>query len=260
MLMVLDVGNTQIFGGVFLKDQLQLRFRKTSKVPCSSDEYGLFLRQVLRENSVDPVQVKHIAISSVVPDVNYSISSACIKYFNVRPLILQAGLKTGLKIKTVNPQEVGSDLIAGALAAVHAYPNRPILVVDFGTANTFSVVNAQREFLGASIVPGLRLAMESLQQGTAKLPTVALKTPDKVFGRTTAEAIQSGLYYQAVGMVKEVIVQLKQTEFPGESLMVIGTGGLAGLLQQAGVFDHYDPDLILKGLKIVFELNPEGAA
>ena len=255
MLLALDVGNTQIFAGVFQGDKIQLRFRKDSKTVYSSDEHGLFLRQVLRENGVDPQKIKHIVVSSVVPEVNHSLASACIKYFGVRPLFLQAGLKTGLKIRTANPLEVGSDLIANSMAAVHLFPNENIVVVDCGTANTFSVVSSQKDFLGVSIVPGLKLAMQSLQQGTARLPTVEIKVPEKVIGRTTQESIQCGLYYQAIGMIKETIHQLKQHDFKGQSIKVVGTGGMGGLLQSAGVFDVYEPDLVLIGLRLVFEMN-----
>ncbi len=255
MLLALDVGNSQIFAGVFQGDKIQLRFRHTSKATLSSDEHGLFLRQVLRENNIDPNLIKHVVISSVVPEINHSLSSACIKYLNARPLFLQAGLKTGLKIRTVNPQEVGADLIADAIAASHLFPNENLLIVDCGTANTFSAVSAHREYLGVSIVPGLRLAMESLQQGTAKLPTVEIKLVDCAVGRYTAESIQSGLFHQAVGMIKEMVHQLKQHDFKGQSIRVVGTGGLGGLLQSAGVFDVYEPDLILIGLRLVFEMN-----
>ena len=255
MLLALDVGNSHIFAGVFKDDKILFRFRHTSKSVLSSDQYGLFLRQVLRENNSDPAHIQHVVISSVVPELNHSLSSACIKYLNARPLFLQAGLKTGLKIRTVNPQEVGADLIADAIAASHLYPNQNLLIVDCGTANTFSAISANREFLGVSIVPGLRLAMESLQQGTAKLPTVEIKTMDCAVGRYTAESIQSGLFHQAVGMVKEMVYQLKRHDFKDQPIRVIGTGGFGALLQAANVFDVYEPDLILIGLRLVFEMN-----
>jgi type III pantothenate kinase len=257
MLLVLDIGNTQIFGGVFEGDTIRLRFRKTSKDRPSSDEYGLFFRSVLRENGLEPHQVHRIVISSVVPELNYSITGACLKYFDVRPLFLQAGVKTGLKVRTQNPQEVGSDLIANAIAATTRYPDQNVLVVDCGTANTFSAISKSREYLGVAIVPGLKLAMESLQQGTAKLPTVEIKSVDFTIGKNTQEAIQSGLYWQSIGMIREMIVQLKKNEFQGQPLKVVGTGGLGILLEPAGVFDVYEPDLILLGLKRVFELNQE---
>ncbi len=255
MLLTLDVGNTQIFGGVFKEDQIQLRFRKTSKDRPSSDEYGLFLKSVLRENQIDPRSIQKIVISSVVPELNYSLNGACVKYFGARPLFLQAGVKTGLKIKTANPQEVGADLIANAIAATELYPDTHILLVDCGTANTFSAINRAREYLGVSIVPGLKLAMESLQHGTAKLPSVEIKAVTQAVGRTTSEAIQSGLYWQAVGMIKEMVFQLKQQDFKDQPLKVIGTGGLGMMLQASGVFDVYEPDLILIGLYKVAQMN-----
>jgi type III pantothenate kinase len=255
MLLVLDIGNTQIFGGVFDGEQIRLRFRKTSKDRPSSDEYGLFLRSVLRENGLPHDGISRIVMSSVVPELNYSLTGACLKYFSIRPLLLQSGVKTGLKIKTHQPQEVGSDLIANAIAATRLYPDTHLLVVDCGTANTFSAISKDREYLGVAIVPGLKLAMESLQQGTAKLPTVEIRAVDTVVGRNTQEAIQSGLYWQSVGMIREMVYQLKHRDFKDQPLKIIGTGGLGSLLQSSGVFDVYEPDLILLGLKAVHDMN-----
>lgn len=175
MILALDVGNSQIFGGVYEKDQLKFRFRKTSKTGASSDEIGIFLRSVLRENGMDPSQVQNIAMCSVVPDVVHSMKNACKKYFNINPFVLQAGVKTGLKINYRNPLEVGADRIANAISATHLYPQKNLLIVDLGTATTFCAVSKNKDYLGGSIAAGMRLQMEALESQTAKLPSVEAK-------------------------------------------------------------------------------------
>ena len=159
MTLTLDVGNSQIFGGVFDDHELTLRFRKTVVSPLSSDEFGLFLRSVLRENGSNPSDIDQIAFCSVVPDVIYSLRSCCRKYFDLDPFILKPGVKTGLNIRYRNPLEVGPDRIANVIGAMHLYPDRNLVIVDFGTATTFDVVRAPRDYLGGIILAGLRIAM-----------------------------------------------------------------------------------------------------
>lgn len=256
MILALDIGNTQLFGGVFNDNKLELRFRRTSRDQASSDEFGLFLKQVLRENDFEPKQIKAIIISSVVPELNHSINSACIKYLNLRPLMLQAGLKTGLNLKIKNPNQVGGDLIAGMVAAIAQFPNKPLVVIDFGTATTLCVVTRQSEYLGGLFVPGLRLSMEALEQNTSSLPTVELKVPEALIGRDTIENIQSGLYYSALGMLKEVCHRLREETFKNDNdLMVIATGGFSKLFEQEKLFDIIEPDLVLHGLYKIWQLN-----
>jgi len=256
MIIALDVGNSQIFGGVFRDGELIFRFRKTSGLHLSSDEFGIFLRQVLCENDLNPEQVQRIVIGSVVPELNHSINSACIKYFDIRPLNLQAGLKTGLKLKIASPNELGADRIAGAVAAMRRYPNKNLVIIDFGTAITVCVITAEKEYLGGLIVPGLRLSMMALEQNTARLPTVEIQVPESLIGRTTVENIQSGLYYSALGMAKEVVHRLHQDARLKDGFMIIGTGGFSGLFTDEALFDAHDPDLVLKGLYQVHLLNP----
>ncbi len=255
MLLALDIGNTQIFGGVFDGDKILLRFRKTSKDAASSDEYGLFLKNALRENGIDPSHIRHIAMSSVVPDVNHTVASACIKYFNLRPLILEAGVKTGLKILVHNPQELGADRVANAVGALELYPNRDIVIFDFGTANTACVLSSKKEYLGGLITPGMRLAMEVLEERTAKLPSVEIKVPTTILGKNTVEQIQAGLFYSVTGMVKEVVSALRESVFQGQAFLVVGTGGFSRVFESAGIFDVMEPDLVLIGLKKIFHLN-----
>lgn len=256
MLLALDVGNTQVFGGVFEADHIHLRFRRTSRDKASSDEHGLFLKQSLRENGIDPESIKYIAISSVVPDVNHTIASACIKYFGIRPLILEAGVKTGLKILVHNPQELGADRVANAVGALELHENKNLVIFDFGTANTACIVSKNKEYLGGLITPGVRLGMEVLEQRTAKLPIVEIKVPETMLGKNTIEQIQAGLYYPVVGMVKEIVQEAMQV-FKGEKPFIIGTGGFSKLFEHAGIFDIIEPDLVLVGLKRIFYLNKE---
>lgn len=254
-IIALDVGNSHIFGGVFVNDQLIFTFRRNSKMISSSDEYGLFLRQVLRENDINPKTVQAIIISSVVPEINHSLSSACIKYFDIRPLMLQAGLKTGLKVTTKNPLEVGADRIANAVAAVKHFPNQNLAIVDLGTANTICVVNKKQEWQGGLIMPGLRLSMLALEQNTSKLPTVEITFPEELVGRTTVSNIQLGLYYSTYGLMKTYLEDLRSHHFKGEDMLVVGTGGFARLFEDKGIFDFLLPDLVLQGLLHVLKMN-----
>lgn len=160
MVLCLDVGNTQIHGGVFNKEELILQFRRTSRQHYSSDELGVFFRTVLRENNIEPEVIKRISVCSVVPDINHSLRSACLKYFRTEPFFLKPGVKTGLKIKYRNPLEVGTDRIANAIAVTHLYPNKNIIVVDFGTATTFCVISKSKEYLGGIILQLLHLFLQ----------------------------------------------------------------------------------------------------
>jgi type III pantothenate kinase len=256
MLLTLDVGNSQVFGGLFDSRELTLRFRKTARPPTSSDEMGLFLRNVLRENGASPDAVDQVALCSVVPEMIYPLRSCCRKYFAVDPFILQAGAKTGLKILYRNPLEVGSDRIANAMGATHMYPRRNLIVVDFGTATTIDVVNASQEYAGGIILPGLRIAMEALGTNTSRLPTVEIIRPADLVGRSTVESIQSGLYFGTVEMVKGLTREIRRDAFHGEPAVVIGTGGFSRLFEQQPVFDVVLPDLVLVGLERALSLNP----
>jgi type III pantothenate kinase len=261
MILSLDVGNTTLHGGLFDGEQLKFQFRRTSDSHSSSDELGVFLRSVLRENGADPSCVTQIAICCVVPDAIYSLRGACQKYFNVTPFLLQAGAKTGLKIRYRNPLEVGADRIADAIAATHLYPNRNLLVIDFGTATTIEVINREGEYLGGSILAGLKISMEALENRTAKLPPVEIVRvdPKHVLGRSTIESIQSGLFFGTVGMLKEFTARLTEECFAGghgdDKPVILATGGFSGLFEKTGLFDVVIPDLVLKGLNLALRMN-----
>ena len=259
MILCLDVGNSQIYGGVFEKEDMKFTFRKNSRSGSTSDEFGLFLRSVLRENDTDPDAVEKIAVCTVVPEVLHSLRNACKKYFSINPFVLQAGVKTGLKVKYRNPIEVGSDRIANAVAATFLYPEQNLIVVDFGTATTFCAISAQKEYLGGTILPGLRLQMSSLEANTSKLPAVEIVKPSTCVGRSTVESIQSGLFYGTYGAVKEITQRIANEMFDGQKPLVIATGGFASLYEpgslEAPLFDAEQPDLVLKGLFLSTQLN-----
>jgi len=260
MLLTLDVGNSQIHGGVFDGDALKLQFRKTTQPIGSSDEFGVFLRAVLRENGVDPAAVDRVAICSVVPPVAYPLRAACVKYFNCEPFVLQAGVKTGLKIKYRNPAEVGADRVACAIAAAQQHPARDVLVVDCGTATTIEVVTAAGDYLGGAILPGIGISAEMLSSRTAKLPRVEIARPENALGRTSSESIQSGLYHGHVGAIRNVLSALVVECFAGKRPRVVGTGGFARMFAAEELFDEIVPELVLFGLKRAEEMNRDAAS
>ena len=168
---------------------------------------------------------------------------------------MKPGVKTGLKIKYRNPLEVGTDRIANAIAATSMFPNKNIIVVDFGTATTFCVIGKDREYLGGIIIPGIRISMEALESRTAQLPVVEIKEVDEVVGRSTVESIQSGLYFGQIGMVKELKTVITKQAFKNEEPVIIGTGGFSRLFENAKLFNLIDPTLVLKGLQTVYSMN-----
>jgi type III pantothenate kinase len=260
MLLCLDVGNSQIHGGVFVGSELRVQFRRSTHPIGSSDELGLFLRSVLRENAIDPREVRRVAICSVVPTVMYPLHAAAVKYFGLSPFVLRPGVKTGLRIRYRNPQEVGADRIAAAVAAVHRWPDRDLLVVDCGTATTFEVITAGRDYLGGAILPGLGISVEVLAGKTAKLPAVEITRPGSALGRSTTESIQSGLFHGHLGAIRHLLRELALEAFgPGIAPVVVATGGFSRLFAEERVFDHIAPDLVLQGLCVAEQLNRDDA-
>lgn len=253
-MLCIDVGNSHIYGGVFKNNEICLRFRHTSKV-STSDELGIFLKSVLRENDHSPETIQSIAVCSVVPQLDYSLRAACLKYFSIDPFFLQAGAKTGLNIKYRNPIEVGADRIANAIAATNLFPGKNLIIIDFGTATTFCAINAQKAYLGGAILPGVRLTVDALSNNTAKLPSVEIIKIEQVVGRSTIESIQSGIFYGALGAARELIHRIKEASFPKQDVLVLATGGFASLFDKHEIYDQHLPDLVLQGLRLAAELN-----
>ena len=255
MNLCIDVGNSRIYCGIFDDETVISRFRKTTDRGVSSDELGLFLRQAIREQGNNPDDVMSIGFCSVVPDLNHALVSACDTYFGLQPFVLRAGVKTGLKIRYKNQAEVGADRIADAIGAVNRFPSTNLVILDFGTATTVEAVNAKNEYLGGSILPGVRIGMLSLEANTARLPKVEILRPERACGRSTAESIQSGIYWGHIGMVKELRDRIHRECFREETATVIATGGFAELFQDTGLFDGIYPDLTLEGIRIAQKVN-----
>jgi type III pantothenate kinase len=254
MLLCLDVGNSQIFGGVYDGEHLKATFRRTSSVRASSDEFGTFFRAVLRENAIDPEEIDLAAICSVVPDVLHSLRNCFQKYFHFEPFLLQPGVKTGLKILYRNALEVGSDKIANAIGGLTQFPGKDLLIVDFGTATTLCAVTRDKEYLGGIITPGVQISMAALESKTARLPVVEIIRPPAVLGRSTVESIQSGLFYGTVATVRWLAARVTEEHFTREKPVVIGTGGLGRLFENDQVFDAFVPELPLIGLRRAVQL------
>jgi type III pantothenate kinase len=255
MLLTLDVGNSQIFCGVYDGEELRVTFRRTSGIRASSDEFGTFFRTTLRENGIDPAEIDMAAICSVAPDAVHSLRNCFRKYFRFEPFLLQPGVKTGLKIRYRNPLEVGADKIANAIAALHRFPGRNLLIVDLGTATTLCAVNKEKEYLGGIITPGVQISMAALESQTARLPIVEIVRPSEVLGRSTVESIQAGLYYGTLASVRSLAAAVTEEHFAKEKPVLIGTGGFGRLFEKEKLFDDFVPELPLIGLRIAFELT-----
>lgn len=255
MLLCLDVGNTHILGGVFDGDRLKATFRRTSSVRASSDEFALFFRAVLRENDVDSAQIRMAGICATVPDAVHSLQNCFRKYFRFEPFVLQPGVKTGLKIRYRNPLEVGADKIANAVGGLIRFPNRNLLIADFGTATTLCAVSKDKEYLGGIITPGIQISMSALESKTARLPAVEIVRPAEVLGRSIVESIQSGLYYGTLATLRSLSALVIEEQFPTDKPVLLGTGGFSRLFIREQLFDAFIPELPLIGLRRAVELS-----
>lgn len=256
MLLLIDVGNTNIVFGVYKEDKLIYDWRIATDKNKTSDEYGLLFEQIFKYHGICPKDVEDIIISSVVPTLMYTLSAMSIKYFNKEPLVVGPGIKTGMNIKYDNPKEVGADRIVNAVAAYEKYGG-PIIIVDFGTAITFCVVSKEGDYLGGTIAPGIKISSEALFQRTAKLPKVELIKPDTVIAKNTVNSIQSGLIYGYVGLVDYIIEKIiEEMKDRGNIKAVIGTGGFANLIAtESKYINKVEKLLTLEGLNIIYKRN-----
>ena len=251
MLLVVDVGNTNLTFGLFRDQELIEQWRLVTDRNRSGDEYGADVQGVLERAGIDRRSVDGIAIASVVPQLDDALTHMCEEYFALTPFFVNHTTDTGLKILYDSPADVGVDRIVDAVAAVTKY-GAPCIVVDFGTATTFNVVNARREYLGGAIAPGIGISAEALFARAAKLPRVEIKRPEKVIGSSTIAAMQSGLYHGYVGLVDGVLEQMIAEL--GEKPRVIATGGLAALIAPASRFiEIVDATLTLEGLRLIYK-------
>ena len=255
MILTLDIGNTNIKTALFDGTEMVKYWRLSTNITNTSDEYGITIMNLFRHEGVEAKDVEGIIMSSVVPTINFTIEHMCQNYFGMAPTFIAPGVKTGINIRYENPRELGSDRIANAVAAYDEYGGeKPVIYIDFGTATTFGVVDEHGAFLGGAIFPGIKLASEALVSGTAKLPRFALAQPEHVIGRTTLTNLQSGMFYGYVGMVTNLVQQMKKEL--GKDAVVVATGGMAVLIaEEAKVIDHLDGLLTLKGLRLIYERN-----
>lgn len=254
MILVFDVGNTNIVFGLYAGDILKDTWRITTNAQQTSDEYGILLLQFFNANDYKLTDVEAVIISSVVPQIMYSLEHMSRKYLKREPMIIGAGIKTGMNIKYDNPKEVGADRIVNAVAGFAKYGG-PLIIIDFGTATTFCVVNEKGEYLGGAICPGIRISMDALFQRTAKLPKVELQKPSTMICKNTINSIQAGVIYGYVGQVDYIVNKMKK-ELKSDHVKVIATGGLSTLIaSESETIDVIDGLLTLEGLKLIYERN-----
>ncbi|MCG8483430.1 MAG: type III pantothenate kinase [Clostridia bacterium] len=255
MLLTFDVGNTNIVLGVFHNKKLIQSWRLKTDKNKSADEYGMIINQLFQYEGLTIKEIDDIIISTVVPPVVYTLQHMSKKYFNKRAIVVGPGIKTGMVIKYDNPKLIGSDRIVNAVAAYEKYGG-PLIVVDFGTATTFSAISSKGEFLGGTIAPGLKISSDALFEKTAKLPKVELETPGSVICRNTVASMQSGLVYGHMGLAQFIINRMKKELEVEEGIKVIATGGLSTLIaNEIDAIDHVDKLLTLQGLRLIYERN-----
>ena len=253
MLLAVDIGNTNITMGVFDDDALAAKWRIATDASRLADEYALMVNQLLPYRGLSPAEVSAVAVCSVVPPLTPTFVELCRANFGVDPLVVGAGTRTGIRILYDNPRDVGADRIADAAAALHLYGG-PAIVVDMGTATVFDAISEKGEYLGGAIAPGLSVASDALFHSTSMLRRVDLAMPPNAIGKNTVHAIQSGLVLGSAEMVRGMVARFDK-ELGGGS-KVIGTGGLAGLVERvANIFDVVNEDLTLAGLKLIHEMN-----
>jgi len=253
VILVFDIGNTNIVLGVFKDKELVENWRLSTARHRTYDEYGMLLRELFKASELSLKSIEAVVLSSVVPPINSTLEMTSRKYFNRIPLTVGPGIKTGISIKYENPREVGADRIVNAVAGFEQYGG-PLIIVDFGTATTFCVISNRGEYLGGAIAPGIGISTEALFARASKLPRVELVKPPSVIGKNTVNSMQSGIVYGFAGQVNEIVRRIKK-EMSGTPF-VIATGGLAELIAgETPVIDKVDQYLTLNGLRIIYERN-----
>lgn len=254
MFLAIDVGNSNINLGVWDGDEFHGPWRMITNNKRTSDEYGLFIKQLLKENEIDTDKLKSVIISSVVPNIMYSLRRAIEKYLCLKPLVVGPGTKTGLAIKAENPKEVGADRIVDAVAAYEIYGG-PVIVIDFGTATTYDVVNEKGEFIAAITSPGIQISADALWSKAAQLPNIEIEKPKTILARNTITSMQAGLVYGYIGQVEYIVKEIKR-ELNMNFIKVVATGGLANIIYgETKYIDDYDMLLTMRGLKLIHEKN-----
>lgn len=256
MLLAIDVGNTNIVFGAFKGKELIHDWRIASDHKKTSDEFGMLVTEMLANVQLKPVDIEAVIMSSVVPNIMHTMQNMIVKYFHQYPMIVGAGVKTGINIRYDNPKEVGADRIVNAIAAVERYGG-PCIIIDLGTAITFCVVDDKKNYLGGLILPGISISAEALVSRTSKLPKIEIIKPDKVIGKTTVSSMQNGLYYgfstMIDGIVKHICDEIRKDP---SDVQIIATGGFSNLLVSDSEYNIIiDRDLTMDGLRIVYDMN-----
>jgi len=254
VILVVDVGNTNITFGVYKDKELVTTFRVTTKIPRTSDEYGILVSDLLQKNGISVDTLKGGIIASVVPNAMHALTNAMKRYLNINPVIVGPGIKTGIRITSENPREIGADRIVDAVAAYELYGG-PVLVLDFGTATTYDLIDGDGNFGVGITAPGIRISAKALWEDTAKLPEIEIKKPDSILAGDTVSSMQAGLVYGQIGQTEYIINQVRK-ESGFDDMKVVATGGLGRIIADAtDTIEVYDSKLTLEGLRIIYEKN-----
>lgn len=254
MILVIDVGNTNITFGVYEDKTLVTTFRLMTKTPRTSDEYGVMITELLNKNRIDVKKIEGVIIASVVPNVMHALVGAVKRYIHEYVIIVGPGVKTGIKIITENPREIGPDRIVDAVAAYEIYGG-PILVIDFGTATTYDLVTENGCFSAGITAPGIKISAKALWEDTAKLPEIEIKKPTSILAQETISSMQAGLVFGQIGQTEYIINRVRQ-ESGFENLKVVATGGLGRIIaEETSLIQTYNSTLTLEGLRIIYEKN-----
>lgn len=254
MIFVIDVGNSNITMGLYDGDELKTRWRMTTDIERTSDEFGVFFATTFSREEIDMLSIEAVVIASVVPPIMYSLEHAIRKYFKKAPMIVGPGIKTGINLKNENPKEVGADRIVNAVAAAEIYGG-PMILVDFGTATTYDAISRNNEYMGGIICPGIKISADALFNRASKLPRVEIGRPESVIGKNTVKSMQSGIMFGVVGQVEYLVKRMKQ-EMNEPDAKVIVTGGLGRLVsEETDAIDYIASNLTLEGLRIIYNKN-----
>lgn len=254
MVLAIDVGNTNITSGVYRGKELVGTFRMMTKTPRTSDEYGVMFTQLLATKGINRDEIEGVIIASVVPDVMHSLIGGISRYFGTKPLIVGPGVKSGIKVATESPRDIGADRIVDCAAAYDKYGG-PVLVIDFGTATTYDYVTGDGSFAAGITAPGIRISSEALWRETAKLPNVEIKFPKSILAKDTITSMQAGLLYGQIGQTEYIVRKVKE-ETGISDMKVVATGGLGRMIsEETDCIDIYDSSLTLDGLLLVYEKN-----
>ena len=258
MILCIDVGNTNIKYAVFDGNELKASFRVSSRHTRTADEYGATLLNLLASKDIKTQDIKGVIMSSVIPSLNYTISHMCEYFLGASPMVVGAGIKTGLNVKADNPKEVGADIIANCVGAFKKYSDgKPMIVIDFGTATTFDVLTGSGELIGVVIAPGMKSSLESLVSNTAQLPMIELQAPKTAIPKNTKTAMQAGIIFGFAGLVENIVKKIKE-QLGVDEISVTATGGMGEIIaKEVSCITRIDRLLTLQGLKYLYELNNE---